>query len=164
MKEEKKQGGETMGDLLKMQFDIIRERLVKRMEELSEEVAVIQPEGFNNNIHWNIGHLLTVTESFLFGDHGQLPAEYKELFSPGTKPADWKGEVPSIATLLEQSKDQLNRIKNIPNERFHDNLPEPKLGRKTLGEIAGFAIYHESYHFGQIHVMKRLIETSLIKK
>ena len=153
-----------MGDLLKMQFDVIRERLVQRMGDLPAEVAETQPEGFNNNIHWNLGHLLVITERFLFVGNEQLPANYSEYFGPGTKPSEWKGEVPSMVELIETSKDQLNRIKAIPNERFSEKLPEPILGRVTAGELAGFTVYHETYHFGQMVAMKRVVENSLTVK
>lgn len=150
-----------MGDLLKNQFDIVRSRLVSRLAELPEEVTETVPEGFSNNIHWNLGHLLVITERFVFGGDGQLPVNYSDYFAPGTKPADWKGEVPSVAELLETSKEQLARIKEVPNERFQEKLPEPILGQTTVGELTSFAIYHESYHFGQIHAMRRVIESSL---
>ena len=152
-----------MGALIKKEFELLRTRLYPRVEEISEEMADVQPKGFNNNIRWNVGHLLTVTENFLFAENGQLPANYKELFAPGTKPSDWSGEVPSVATLLQQLKEQQERINNIPNERFNEDLPEPKFGCSTVGELAGFSFYHETYHFGQIHAMKRLIETSLVE-
>lgn len=153
-----------MGDLLKNQFDIIRSRLVKRLEELPEEVTETVPEGFPNNIHWNLGHLLVVTEKFVFGSDEKLPAQYNACFAPGTRPSEWNGEVPSMAELLEFAKEQLARIKEVPNERFLEKLPEPVLGQTTVGELTSFAIYHESYHFGQIHAMRRAIETALSKK
>jgi uncharacterized damage-inducible protein DinB len=150
-----------MGDLLKNQFDIVRSRLVKRLAELPAEVTEAQPEGFPNTIHWNLGHLLLVTERFVFGSDEKLPANYSEYFAPGTKPADWKGEAPSVAELLETAEEQLARIKEVPNERFLEKLPEPMLGQTTVGELTSFAIYHESYHFGQIHAMRRVVETAL---
>jgi uncharacterized damage-inducible protein DinB len=152
-----------MGALIKKEFELLRVRLYPRIEEISEEIVDVQPEGFNNTIHWHVGHLLTVTEIFLFAENGQLPANYKEFFAPGTKPSDWSGEVPSVATLLQQLKEQQERINNIPNERFNEKLPESKFGCSTVGELAGFSFYHETYHFGQIHAMKRLIETSLVE-
>ena len=156
-------GGDHMGELIKKEFELLRTRLYPRVEEIADNVFDIQPEGFNNTIHWHIGHILTVTEGFLFAENGQLPAEYQELFAPRTKPSDWKGEVPSIATLVQQLKEQHERINGIPNETFNEKLPEAKLGCSTVGELAGFTFYHETYHFGQIHAMKRLIEASLVK-
>ena len=56
----------------------------------------------------------------MFAENGQLPVEYQELFAPKTKPSDWKGEVPSIATLVQELKKQHERINDIPNERFNE--------------------------------------------
>jgi uncharacterized damage-inducible protein DinB len=162
-KREKDVGGNRVGDLIKKQFQVLRERLYPRVSEISEEVTEIQPEGFNNTIHWHVGHILVVTENFLFGEEGQLPARYNEWFAPRTKPADWSGEVPSVAVLLEQLKDQQERINAISNERFNEKLPKEVLGCSTLGELAGFSFYHETYHFGQIHAMNRLINASITK-
>lgn len=150
-----------MGEVIKKEFDIIRTRLHARLAEIPEKIADIQPEGFNNNIRWNIGHLLLVTENFLFPEEGNLPATYKELFAPRTKPSDWNGEVPTIAALVQQLEEQYNRMKAIPNEKFNEKLAEPVLGNETVGELAVFGCFHESYHLGQIMAMKRTVEASL---
>lgn len=147
-----------MSDLVKMQFELTRTNLFKTIEEASEEILDVQPKGYKNTIHWNIGHILTTAEKFLFGPNGKFPAEYNELFGYGSKPADWKGNVPTVATLLEQLKEQLPRIKEIPEERFQEKLPEPILGRNTYGELAALALYHETFHYGQIYAMKRFLQ------
>jgi uncharacterized damage-inducible protein DinB len=149
-----------MGDIIKMQFVVIRERIIQKLEGLPVEIADNQPEGFNNTIHWNLGHLLWVTEKLLFQEDRQLPAKYDEYFGPGTKPADWQGNVPNMEELLESLKEQLIRIKEIPNDRFLEELPEPLIGRRTRGELAGFLVYHEAYHFGQMVAMQRVIHPS----
>ena len=149
-------GGDHMGELIKKEFELLRTRLYPRVEEISEEVIDIQPEGFNNTIHWHVGHILTVTEGFLFAENGQLPVEYKELFAPKTKPSDWKGEVPSIATLVQQLKNSMNVLTKFQMNDLMNNYLKPKFGCTTVGELAGFTFYHETYHFGQIHAMKRL--------
>ncbi len=154
---------QQMGEVIKKEFEIIRTRLHARIAEISDEVADIQPEGFNNTIRWNIGHLLVVTEGFLFPVEQNLPAQYKELFAPRTKPSDWNGEVPTIAELIEQLTKQYDRMKEIPNEKFNEKLAEPVLGNDTVGELAVFGCFHESYHLGQIMAMKRTIEASLAK-
>ena len=55
------------------------------------------------------------------------------------EPSEWPEEVPSVEVLLSQLKDQLQRIKEIPNERFEEVLPEPKFGASTFGELVSFA-------------------------
>lgn len=146
---------------LKKQLQFSRKNLLKEIEGSSQEVFDVQPEGFNNTIHWHIGHILTVAEQFLLGypHTNHLPTNYKALFGNGTKPSDWKGEIPSVEVLAQQLQDQISRILEIPEERFSEKLPQPFKEFETVGEIAGVATFHEAYHLGQIHVMKRVIET-----
>ena len=51
-----------MSELLFKQFELTRGSFLKTIEGITAEQASVQPEGFNNNIHWHIGHVLTVTE------------------------------------------------------------------------------------------------------
>jgi len=152
-----------MSELVKRQFELGRGNLLKDIEGSAKELFDVQPEGLSNTIHWQVGHILTVAEGFLFGANGQLPAEYNELFGYGSKPSAWGNDVPSVETLVEQLKSQLERIKEIPNERFQDQLPEPVLGNSTYGELVSFTAFHELTHIGQVHIIKRLAETSLNK-
>ena len=110
-----------MSELLFKGFELTRGRLIKTVEALDEGTTEFQPEGFNNTIHWHVGHVLTVAEQFMFGfpkKSTSLPANYMELFATGTKPADWQGDVPSVQELLDQLQDQIKRIKELPAEGF----------------------------------------------
>lgn len=155
-----------MSELLLKSFEFARSRFVKTVDVLDENVADVQLSGFNNTIHWHVGHVLTVAEQFLFGfpkKSTNLPANYMELFATGTKPADWKGDVPSVQELSAQLKEQINRMKEIPVESFNEKLKAPFLGLETFGEIAHFGIFHEATHLGQIQAMKRVIESNQAK-
>ncbi|NSL52160.1 DinB family protein [Calidifontibacillus erzurumensis] len=146
-----------MSQLIKKQFELTRTNIFKSIEGVNEQTFDVAPKGFNNTIHWQLGHILVAAEKFLFGESGKLSAEYGEFFGYGTKPADWKGEAPSVAALVEQLKDQLNRIQEIPDEKFKEKLPEPILGNTTYGELAAFTVFHEALHAGQIHAMTRFL-------
>ena len=152
-----------MSSLIKKQFELTRGYFIKNVEGLSDQVVDVQPEGFNNTIHWHIGHVLVSAESFLLGfpESSGLPANYGELFGTRTKPSDWQGEVPTVETLIEQLKEQFTRLMEIPDGRFEETLPEPFLGMSSFGELANFVAFHESLHLGQVQSMKRLIEASL---
>ena len=152
-----------MSELVKRQFEFGRRDLLKDIEGTAKELFDVQLEGLPNTIHWQIGHILFNAEGFLFGSKGQLPAEYNELFGYGSKPTAWKNEVPSVETLVGELKSQLERIMEIPNERFADKLPEAVLGNSTYGELVSFTAYHELTHIGQVHVMSKLVQASLTK-
>ena len=75
-----------MSELIKKQYVRTRQCLSKTLEDVTPEVASYIPEGFNNNIHWQVGHLFVTAELFLFRGQEQLPENYRELFAAGTKP------------------------------------------------------------------------------
>ncbi|WLD93598.1 DinB family protein [Alkalihalobacillus sp. AL-G] len=155
-----------MDRLIFKQFELTRGFFLKTIQEVSETTAKVQPDGFNNTIHWQIGHVLTVAEQVMFGfpdNTTHLPTNYTDLFGKGTKPADWKGGVPAIKDLSIQLTDQLDRLQQIPAERFNKTLKEPFFGLETFGEMAGFALLHEAGHMGQIKAMNRIIEHTRVK-
>ncbi|RFU62097.1 DinB family protein [Peribacillus glennii] len=149
-----------MSELIFKQFDLTRSNFLKELNGLNPEIIDIQPQGFNNTIHWHIGHVLTSTEQFMFGfpnKSSNIPENYIALFGYGTKPADWQGDVPSLEQLTEQLKEQAARLKEIPASSLQQELKKPFLGLSTFGELANMAVYHEAYHLGQIHAMARVI-------
>jgi hypothetical protein len=160
------EGEKGMNTLVFKQFEMTRGYFIKKTASLSKEITCIQPDGFNNTINWHIGHVLTVCEQFLF-DYPRktthIPANYIELFGNGTKPADWKGDVPAVDELVLQLKDQLIRIQEIPSGQLNEKLEKPFLGLETFGEIAGFALFHEANHLGHIQAMERVINYTGVK-
>jgi hypothetical protein len=154
-----------MSELTFLNFEMTRNFFLKHAEALDEGTADIQPEGFNNNLRWHVGHVLMTAEFFLFGypvESTFLPGNYVELFNRGTSPANWTGEVPSLEVLIGQLKDQLARIKEIPEAKLNEKLEKPFFDFQTYGETANFALFHETYHLGQMHAMKRLIEKQTV--
>lgn len=149
-----------MSELLFKQYALTRNNFIKRIQNINPEIVDIQPKGFNNNIHWMTGHVLTAAEKFMFGFTNQsvLPANYGELFGNGTKPGDWSGDVPPFNQLIEQLQEQLQRIAAIPEEHLHERLENPFRDFNTYGELANLAIFHEANHLGQIQAMAQFIE------
>lgn len=150
-----------MKDLFFKQYEMARNRFIKEVQSIDPGIVDIQPKGFNNHIHWMVGHVLTVAENLMFGyaDKWSLPLNYKDLFGNGTKPADWSGDVPSLQDLIEQLLDQLSRIKEIPVQQLEQKLDKPFREFETYGELGNLAVFHEANHLGQIHTMARLVST-----
>jgi uncharacterized damage-inducible protein DinB len=150
-----------MSEAFYKQFEMARSRFLKRVQDLNPEIVDIQPKGFNNNIHWQVGHVLTVAEQFFFGyptKSTNLPANYKEFFGSGTKPQDWTDDVPSFSVLVKQLEEQFERVNKIPPSQLAEKLEKPFIGCETFGEIAGFGVFHEGLHLGQIQTLARLIQ------
>lgn len=143
------------------QYDLIRGMTVAMLASIDEETADIIPENFNNNIRWNLGHILLCQDFLLFGPEGvQLPPAYGALFAPATKPANWQGDIPSLETLSAQLKEQSARIKEALQDRLNEPLPQPfQLGDKgtiyTYGEMLTFTLFHEGMHMGCISGLRK---------
>lgn len=149
-----------MCELVKKQFELGRAGIFKDLEGVSAEIFDVQPKGLPNTVHWQLGHILVSAELFLFGENGQLPAQYNEYFGYGSKPSEWNEGVPSVEEIVEQLKSQLQRIKEIPTESFQNQLPEPVLGNHKYGELVYFTAYHELTHTGQVHTILKAAQAS----
>ena len=71
-----------MSELLFKNMELTRSFFIKNVDAIEEGLVDVQPEGFNNTIHWHIGHVLTAAEQFMFGfpkNINHLPANYMEL-------------------------------------------------------------------------------------
>ncbi|MEH7236648.1 DinB family protein [Bacillus sp. JJ1562] len=152
-----------MSHYLLTQFELLKGRFLGELEDVTDEIVTIQPDGFNNTILWHVGHLVTINEQFMFGYPKKstfLPENYMDLFAKGTSPASWNGDIPSLAVMVTQFTEQVTRTQQIPIERFEERLKQPFLGLETFGDITNLALFHISYHLGQIHAMKLVIKNN----
>src|SRR5690625_6185138 len=143
-------------------MDTVRDHTIKKVKEIPENKADIIPRGFNNNIRWNIGHLLFVQDRLVFSLLGKpmgIPKYYKFLFAPGTKPADWQFPAPSIEDLVKELESQKDRIRGYLTGRLNEKLDEPftsglGLTFYTVGAALQFTFYHEGIHMEDIKRIK----------
>lgn len=74
------------------EIDILRKarlRMLEKVNGLSIEQLNKVPEGFNNNIIWNMGHLLASQESMMYIRSGQalhVEQSFIDAYRNGTKP------------------------------------------------------------------------------
>ena len=153
-----------MGQFIFDQLSFARQSLINTVKEIGEIQADIVPEGFNNSIRWNLGHVCVVQErfSFFFADEPMgIPNEFLELFSAGTKPSDWKIKPPTLQELDKILREQPNRIR----ERLYGRLDEvianpfsriPGITLKTFDELLTFSLFHEGQHIQAVKMLIKL--------
>lgn len=141
-------------DLLEMN----RKRTLEVLAGVAEAQADVVPSGFNNNIRWHAGHILTTQERLslrLAGEPMKLPEELMSLFLNGTKPADWQEAPPSLPELTRHLEEQPGRIR----ERLQGKLGEPLAVAfkdfRRLDEALIFSLTHEALHAGYIMALKK---------
>ncbi|OLN21241.1 hypothetical protein BTO30_16020 [Domibacillus antri] len=102
--------------------------------------------------------------AFHFSDQNkemQLPEVFPELFAPGTKPAEWAVEPPSLDELKEMLKGQTDRIEFVLNGRLLEEAESyttsSGLTMSTVGAFLTFTFYHEGMHLNTMkHILKAL--------
>lgn len=143
------------------QYDLTRQQFLQFAKDADASVTEVEPTGSRNNLHWHMGHVLVVTEKFLFNypkGSTHIPETYNEWFAPGTKPADWPSDVPNVSEITDQLEKQLTRINELTDDDLAKEIPFEFGNFKTYGELYELAIHHEAEHLGQMKAMKRTAE------
>ena len=121
------------------------------------------PPGFNNNIIWNLGHMVASLQGMCYRRAG-LPLSVDEKyilpFDSGTKPGAELDimEVATIKELFLSSVDQLNS--DLQNNLFTTYNTWTTRSGIELADIAAalqFCMYHEGVHSGYVMAMKRTV-------
>jgi len=154
-----------MNHYLFRQLAFARACTLRAAAGLNEEQVLFQPEHFNNNIKWNLGHIYFANERFAYflrGEAMHMPEGFAELFGTGSKPADWAGkQLPSLEELLELLQGQLERIERDVEASMKDSInpytTSTGLTISTVEEALSFCLYHEAMHFDAIKAIKRSI-------
>lgn len=121
------------------------------------------PNGFNNNLIWNIGHII-VSQQALIYKNSNLPMyisdEFVHLYKPGTKPERRisQSEADEIKALLLSlvAKTKEDFQKDLfPAYPEKDTLTGFHLG--SLKEAFEFVNYHEGIHLGYMMSIRKFV-------
>jgi len=141
----------------------IRSVLLEHLKDLSTEQFNQIPHGFNNNIIWNLGHIISVQQGICYKRAG-LPTlisdDFFERFKPGSKPEGIisDDEIAHIKQLLFTTLDQLE---TDYNKQIFSNYTawSTRHGMEIAGIDDGikFLLFHEGLHSGNIMTMKQFL-------
>ena len=152
-----------MKEFLFNQLKVVRSNTLNAVKEVSESQAHSVPEGFNNNILWNLGHVYISQEKFAFGfipEPMQVPEGFTEAFGRDTKPSEWKVQPPTLVEMINLLEDQTSRIREKLENRLDEAVANPftmpsGLTLRTIGEFLTFSMYHEGMHVQTIKMLKK---------
>lgn len=151
---------------MKTQFDIlrkVREIVAKVVSGLTIEQLHTIPEGFKNNIAWNVAHLV-VTQQLLHyrlsGKDCLVSDEMINIYRKGTSP--------STTMTLEEFNEVLKQLKEIPDNLENDYNNGIFTEYTTYPTSTGFVLdsidsaiafnnMHESLHLGVIMSLRKLV-------
>jgi hypothetical protein len=140
-----------------------RLHLLKAVEGLTVEQLNKIPEGFNNNIIWNLAHMVAAQQNLCYKRAGLdivIDEQYFTPYLPGTKPekfVDAEG-VELVKASLLTTLDQLEA--DLQTNKFDNYVGWTTRYDNTLNNITeavAFVPYHEGIHTGYIWALKRVI-------
>ncbi|APZ46171.1 damage-inducible protein DinB [Polaribacter reichenbachii] len=151
---------------MNIQFDVLRksrELVLKELEGLTLDQIHKIPEGFKNNIAWNVAHLV-VTQQLLHyklsGLNPLCPDDLIEAHRKGTSPTKIFTEEE-----FEEVKDLLMALPDTLQEDFEAGIFEnyteyPTSTGYVLSSIENaisFNNFHEGIHYGIIRSIKKFL-------
>jgi hypothetical protein len=164
--ENKERRDQNMGNT----FDIIRttrNNFLKSIEGLSEEQLNLVPTGFNNNIAWNLGHIIVVQQTLCYvrmGFESRISQPDMKRFGKGSKPDQLitKEEIALFKTQVMEQIDQLE--KDLQSGFFNDHVYEELSTSygvviRNHEDSIYYLATHDALHYGYIQALKRAIAT-----
>ena len=140
-----------------------RNYLLDLTKDLSPAQLNKIPPAFNNNIIWNLAHLIAGQQGICYIRAGLEPFVGQPFFAtykPGTKPEKElsEAEISEIKKLFISSLEQF--AKDYENGIFEKYLPsKTRYGVEltNIEEAIDFLTFHEGLHVGYIMAMKHLL-------
>ncbi|WP_417290502.1 DinB family protein [Corallibacter sp.] len=145
-------------------FSKTRAFFKKIIEEQSLEDLNKIPKGFNNNIIWNIGHIIVTEQVLIYKLSGLKPTISESLVSAymkGTKPEKdvTQKDVNEIASLLFSTLQQteIDYKKGVFKNFKPYTVSTTGNTLNNVEEALQFALFHEGLHFGYVLALLRAI-------
>lgn len=147
-----------MANILEI-IDNIRRDLLEVTENLTVEQLNTIPSGFNNNIVWNLGHILVVTDEILY-KNTPFPIPTHDFdtsgFKKGTRPDNVINEK-DISLIRRALSDTVPRFRKLINgyAMASQNKESELLEKLSSDKSIHFILFHEDMHFSTIlHELK----------
>ncbi|TCN53750.1 DinB family protein [Flavobacterium circumlabens] len=141
----------------------IRNILLKVLDNHSLEQLNTIPEGFSNNLIWNIAHCIASQQVLVYKLSGlkmQVSNEFVAKYSKGTKPEGdvTQAEVDEVRELLSSTLNQT--IKDFESGTFVAyNAYKTSMGfdLNTVEDAFNFVNYHEGIHTGIVMSIRKFV-------
>ena len=150
-------------------FRITRHHMMRELEGLSHEDMLVIPDGRDDNVIWNVGHLLCSLSrlTYVFSGHPlPIPEHYLELFGKGTSAKNWT-ESPNVAEVLANFTSVAVQVEmDYVSGKFNGYkslqiTPEDTIS--SVEEAVAFHCFHEGLHIGMIITLKELLGTAAVE-
>lgn len=152
---------------MKEEFDILktgRTNLLRLTEEFSASELNLIPEGFANNLIWNMGHCLVTQQLLCYklsGNEMVIDQVLIDKFRKGTKPEDEVSaeEIEYIRFNLRSAIDEMEKdFERGVFQEFQDYETSYGVELNSIEDAIRFNIAHENLHLGYIMALRRAVK------
>ncbi len=151
---------------MERELDLLRQtrnNFISAIESLSESQMMVIPKGLNNNIFWNLGHILVTQQLLCYRFSGlpvKVPDEFVSLFKKGTSPVSWTN-TPAIARVKSH---MLSSIEDLYKDYHSGEFKQYKPFKTHYGfspqcieDAIRMNNVHEALHLGMVEILKKLV-------
>ncbi len=151
---------------MEQSFDLllkVRQLMLKIVKDYDAEQLNSIPEGFNNNMIWNLGHVLVTQQLLCYGLSGlkmDLDEEFISKYRKGSFPKSFidQDEIDFIKkTLLlkvEEIKLDFNQNKFLKYQSYETSLAYEL---NNIEQAIDFNNFHEGIHLGTLLALRKVI-------
>ena len=152
--------------MMTKQFEIAifsREILLQLIEGLSEAQLNIIPNGFKNNIAWNLGHIFVTQQLLTYKLSGlkcNVSNDFIEKFTKGStaKPNISIEKVNHIKNSLIELINQTEKdYKSGKFKEYQQYITSQGFSLNNIEEAIQFSNFHEGIHLGIIMSLKKVL-------
>ena len=151
---------------MKFPFEVYRQtrkNILYYLDELDEEKINAIPQGFSNNIVWNLGHIV-VTQQLLFNKNAgvdlNIPSAWVDKYRKGSKP-DGKVSMKEfnelkglLVSLIDQAeKDYVAGL--FSNYTSYTTSYGVQIN--AIEDVIRFIYAHDGFHWGIIVALRKIV-------
>ncbi|MFC3560417.1 DinB family protein [Pedobacter jamesrossensis] len=142
-----------------------RKAFIQLIEGLSIEQLNKIPDGYNNNIIWNFGHIVVSTQTLCYVRTGVLKdastVKFNEFYKKDTKPT-YTVTAEEVAELKANALESIKKIEEdyqsgkfgtitpFATATFHAQM-------KSIEEVLITTVGHDNLHFGYALALKKIV-------
>lgn len=134
------------------------------LNNMTKEQLLKIPQGYRNNIWWNIAHVVVTQQLLVYklsGNEIQIPNDLIDKFKKGTVPdgtatdEEIKIVKELLFTTIEQTEVDYNR--GLFNE-YNEYTTSVKITIGSFEDAVAFNVYHEGLHLGAILSLQKMLK------
>lgn len=133
----------------------------RQTDGLTQADSLLRPPAAGNCLNWVLGHILEGRDTCLeyLGQARLLSAQEAALYQRGSEALVESAAVPQLSHLLQKLAESQDRLvaalqalppADLEREVLFYNTP------RSLGGLLAFLQWHETYHLGQLELLRQL--------